>query len=115
VTAPGSGVDVLGMGVVASAGEVMVVGCGSADRFGRDGPADGSATLFRGDGWLAGTAFIPFIDPFAVVAWLAFSFSSVSSSSSASSASSSLLFFSLILRTPASLACLYLTYLKSRV
>ena len=41
VTAPGSGVDVLGMEVVASAAEVKVVGCGSVDPLGRDGPADG--------------------------------------------------------------------------
>jgi len=85
VTAPGSGVDVLGMEVVASAGEVKVVGCSSADRLGRDGPADGWATLlWIGGGGVVGTALIAFFEPIAIVACFAFSFSSVSSSSASS-------------------------------
>ena len=109
VTVPGGGVDVLGMGVVASAGEVKVVGCDFADRLGRDGPTDGWVTLLRVGGGLLGTAFFELL---AIVACFAFS---VSSSSSASSTSSSLFFFSLILRAPVSLACLYLTYLKPSI
>jgi len=111
VTAPGSEVDVFGMGVVASAGKVKVVGCDSADRLGRDGPTDGWVTLLRVGGGLLRTAFF---ELFVIVACFAFAFS-VSSSSSASSTSSSLFFFSLILRAPVSLACLYLTYLKPSI
>jgi len=115
VTASGSGVDVLGMGVAASAGEVKVVAWGPADWLGRDGPVDGWATLlWVGGVGLVGTAFIAFIELFEIVACFAFSCSSVSISFSASSASSPLFLFlfSLIIRTPASLACLYMTYLK---